>query len=125
MSYALVDIGNTSLKAKVFKGKTEAYSCTLGTDPRSLALFFAQLKIKQYLISSVVPSLNEKIQELAASKAYFLTHEHFLDLKVLVKNSQTPKGLNEQAVKELRKLGFYKSLNKTANSVLNRLKKSK
>ena len=47
------------------------------------------------------------------------------DLKVLVKNSQTPKGLNEQAVKELRKLGFYKSLNKTANSVLNRLKKSK
>ena len=47
------------------------------------------------------------------------------DLKVLVKNSQTPKGLNEQAVKELRKLGFYKSLNKTADSVLNRLKKSK
>ncbi len=47
------------------------------------------------------------------------------DLKVLVKNSQTPKGLNEQAVKELRKLGFYKSLNRTANSVLNRLKKSK
>ena len=47
------------------------------------------------------------------------------DLKVLVKNSQTPKGLNEQAVKELRKLGFYKSLNKTANSVLDRLKKSK
>ena len=47
------------------------------------------------------------------------------DLKVLVKNSQTPKGLNEQAVKELRKLGFYKSLNKTANSVLNRLKQSK
>ena len=47
------------------------------------------------------------------------------DLKVLVKNSQTPKGLNEQAVKELRKLGFYKSLNKTANSILKRLKKSK
>ena len=47
------------------------------------------------------------------------------DLKVLVKNSQTPKGLNEQAVKELRKLGFYKSLNKTANSILNRLRKSK
>ena len=47
------------------------------------------------------------------------------DLKVLVKNPQTPKGLNEQAVKELRKLGFYKSLNKTASSVLNRLKKSK
>jgi len=45
------------------------------------------------------------------------------DLKVLVKNSQTPEGLNEQALNELRKLGFYKSLNKTANSVLKRLKK--
>ena len=45
------------------------------------------------------------------------------DLKILVKNSQTPKGLNEQAVNELRKSGFYKSLNKTANNVLKRLKK--
>ncbi len=45
------------------------------------------------------------------------------DLKILVKNSQTPKGLNEQAVNELKKLGFFKSLNKTANSVLSRLKK--
>ena len=41
----------------------------------------------------------------------------------LVKNSQTPKGLNEQAVNELRKYGFFKSLNNTANSVLKRLKK--
>ena len=45
------------------------------------------------------------------------------DLKILVKNSQTPKGLNEQAVNELRKYGFFKSLNNTANSVLKRLKK--
>ena len=45
------------------------------------------------------------------------------DLKLLVKNSQTSKGLNEQAVNELIKSGFYKSLNKTANSILKRLKK--
>ena len=45
------------------------------------------------------------------------------DLKILVKNSQTPKGLNEQAVNELRRFGFFKSLNNTANSVLKRLKK--
>ena len=44
------------------------------------------------------------------------------DLKILVKNSQTPKGLNEQAANELKKLGFFNSLNKTANSVLKRLK---
>ena len=45
------------------------------------------------------------------------------DLKILIKNSQTPGGLNEQAVNKLRKLGFYKLLNKTANNVLERLKK--
>ena len=44
------------------------------------------------------------------------------DLKILIKNSQTPGGLNEKALNELRKLGFYKLLNKTANSVLRRLK---
>ena len=32
------------------------------------------------------------------------------DLKYLVKDSQTPGGLNEQAVKKLRKAGFYRNL---------------
>jgi len=45
------------------------------------------------------------------------------DLKYLVKESQTPKGLNEQGVKELRKAGFYKSTEKTLNSILKRLNK--
>ena len=45
------------------------------------------------------------------------------DLKYLVKESQTPKGLNEQGVKELFKAGFYKSLEKTLNSIHKRLNK--
>jgi pyrroline-5-carboxylate reductase len=45
------------------------------------------------------------------------------DLKFLVKESQTSKGLNEQGVKELSKLGFYKSLEKTLNSIHGRLHK--
>ena len=45
------------------------------------------------------------------------------DLKYLVKESQTPKGLNEQGVNELRKAGFYKSSEKTLNSILKRLNK--
>ena len=45
------------------------------------------------------------------------------DLKYLVKESQTPKGLNEQGVKELTKAGFYKSLEKTLNSIHKRLDK--
>ena len=46
-----------------------------------------------------------------------------IDLKYLVKESQTPKGLNEQGVKELTKAGFYKSLEKTLNSIHKRLNK--
>ena len=45
------------------------------------------------------------------------------NLKNLVKESQTPKGLNEQGVKELSKAGFYKSLEKTLNSIHRRLNK--
>jgi len=45
------------------------------------------------------------------------------DLKYLVKESQTPRGLNEQGVKELRKAGFYRSTEKTLSSILKRLNK--
>ena len=45
------------------------------------------------------------------------------DLKYLVKESQTPKGLNEQGVKELTKAGFYKQLEKTLNNIHKRLSK--
>ncbi len=43
------------------------------------------------------------------------------DLKYLVKESQTPNGLNEQSVRELIKSGFYKKLEKTLNSLHKRL----
>ena len=46
----------------------------------------------------------------------------FRDLKDLVKKSQTPRGLNEQSLNELKKLNFYKSLNLTSNNILKRLK---
>jgi pyrroline-5-carboxylate reductase len=42
-------------------------------------------------------------------------------LKYLVSESQTHGGLNEQGVKELRRSGFYKSLEKSLNSILKRL----
>ena len=45
------------------------------------------------------------------------------DLKYLVKESQTPRGLNEQGVKELKKSGIYRSVEKTLNSILKRLNK--
>ena len=45
------------------------------------------------------------------------------DLKNLVKESQTPRGLNEQGVKELRKADFYRATERTLNSILKRLNK--
>ena len=45
------------------------------------------------------------------------------DLKFLVKESQTPKGLNEQGLKEMSKKGVYKSVINTLNSIHKRLNK--
>ncbi len=45
------------------------------------------------------------------------------DLKFLVKESQTPKGLNEQGLKEMSKGGVYKSVTNTLNSIYKRLNK--
>ena len=45
------------------------------------------------------------------------------DLKFLVKESQTPDGLNEQGVKELTKSGFYKKLEKALDGLHKRLNK--
>ena len=45
------------------------------------------------------------------------------DLKYLVKESQTVKGLNEQGVRDLTKSGFYKKIEKTLNGIHKRLNK--
>ena len=45
------------------------------------------------------------------------------DLKYLVKESQTPKGLNEQGLKEMTKRSVYKSVTSTLNSIHKRLSK--
>ncbi len=45
------------------------------------------------------------------------------DLSYLVKESQTPRGLNEQGLRELKKARFFRSIEKTLNSILKRLNK--
>ena len=45
------------------------------------------------------------------------------ELKYLVKESQTPKGLNEQGLKEMSKKGVYKSLISALNNIHKRLNK--
>ena len=61
-----------------------------------------------------VPNTNELLTPKQARKKH---------LKYLVAESQTSGGLNEQGVKELRASGYYRSLEKTLNSILKRLNK--
>ena len=72
--------------------------------------------VKKNNAQSYITSLFVALSE----KAYNHSNKN---LTVLVKNSQTPKGLNEQAVRSLRKLKFYSSTGKTLNKILKRLKK--
>ena len=58
---------------------------------------------------------------LALSEDAFVNSKK--DLKFLVKESQTPKGLNEQGLKEMSKKGVYKSVINTLNSIHKRLNK--
>ena len=46
----------------------------------------------------------------------------YKNLNELVKKSQTPKGLNEQALKDLKNMNMYKKLEITSNNILRRLK---
>ena len=62
-----------------------------------------------------VSSLFSALSEVAVMKSD-------RDLKLLVKDSQTPKGLNEQTLKFLKKKGFYKQLNFSLEKILKRLK---
>ena len=48
-----------------------------------------------------------------------------MGFKQLVKESQTPKGINEQALRELKKSKFYSKLNNTLNSIYKRMSKAK
>jgi pyrroline-5-carboxylate reductase len=58
---------------------------------------------------------------LALSKDAFINSTK--DLKLLIKESQTPKGLNEQGLKEMIKKDVYKSVVSTLNSIHKRLDK--
>ena len=87
MTYALVDIGNTAIKVKIIKNKQEIVSCFINSDHESLSLFFKMKTIETFIISSVVPSINEKIKQINHETTIFLTHQHFPDLKIHV----TPK----------------------------------
>jgi len=106
--------------------KSERSSISFWTTSGMMASFYELLNVMtNWLIKKGVKRNNA--QKYITSLFLALSEDAFANskknLKNLVKDSQTPKGLNEQGLKELSKSGFYKKLEKTLNSIHKRLDK--
>ena len=82
--------------------------------------FFSQWLIKNGLNQNKAESYVSSLF-LALSEDAFLNSKSSLDL--IVKNSQTPKGLNESTLKYLRNKKFYRRLNESLDSIYKKLNK--
>jgi len=106
--------------------KNEKSSINFWSTSGMMAPFYELLKVMtNWLVKRGVPrnDAQKYITSLFLALSEDAVFNSKKDLKYLVKESQTPKGLNEQGVKELSKAGFYKSLEKTLNSIHKRLSK--
>ncbi len=106
--------------------KNEKSSINFWSTSGMMAPFYEMLRImSDWLIKKGVKRNNA--QKYITSLFLALSEDAVINskenLKNLVKKSQTPKGLNEQGVRELTRAGFYKSLEKTLNSIHKRLNK--
>ena len=106
--------------------KNEKLSINFWTTSGMMAPFYELLRVmSDWLVKRGVK--RENAQKYITSLFLALSEDAVVnsktDLRYLVKESQTPKGLNEQGVKELSKAGFYKSLEKTLNNIHKRLSK--
>jgi len=106
--------------------KNEKSSINFWSTSGMMAPFYQLLStMSDWLVKKGVKRLNAQkyITSLFLALSEDAVANSKKDLKFLVKDSQTPKGLNEQGVKELTKAGFYRSLEKTLNSIHKRLNK--
>ncbi len=104
----------------------EKLSKNFWTTSGMMAPFYEILKVlSDWLVKKGIK--RDKAQKYITSLFVALSEDAVVnskkDLKHLVKESQTSRGLNEQGVKELRKAGFYRSIEKTLNTILKRLNK--
>ena len=104
----------------------EKLSLNFWTTSAMMAPFYEILySLSNWLIKRGIKK--ENAQKYISSLFLALSEDafnHKKNLKRLVTESQTPGGLNEQAVKDLRKAGFYRLLEKTSNRIIKRLNKS-
>ena len=106
--------------------KNEKLSINFWATSGMMASYYEILKVmSNWLIKNGVKRLDAQkyITSLFLALSEDAVVNNKKELKHLVKESQTPKGLNEQGVKELTKAGFYKSLKRTLNSIHRRLNK--
>jgi len=93
-----------------------------------MAPFYELLKVStNWLVRKGVDQVKATnyITELFLGLSQDAVNKKSTGLKKLVVESQTPKGLNEQALKELQRGKFYSKLNKTLNNIHTRLNKAK
>ena len=76
----------------------------------------------KWLVSKGVnkKSAENYTRELFLALSQDAVHKQKISLKQLVSESQTPGGINAQALKELKKKKFYKIQQKVLNSVFKR-----
>ncbi len=106
--------------------KNEKLSINFWSTSGMMAPFYEMLRVMtDWLVKRGVKRNNAQkyITSLFLALSEDVVENSKDNLKNLVKESQTPKGLNEQGVKELTKAGFYKSLERTLNSIHKRLSK--
>ena len=81
-----------------------------------LSDWLVKKKLKRIQAQQYITSLYSALAELASVNSN-------KPLNNFVQESQTPGGLNWQGVNELRKAGYYKSMEKSVNNILKRLNK--
>tara|TARA_B100000780_G_scaffold23945_1_gene15234 strand:- start:265 stop:1032 length:768 start_codon:yes stop_codon:yes gene_type:complete len=106
--------------------KDEKASINFWVTSGMMASFYELLRVMtDWLIKRGVKRSNAQkyITSLFSALSEDAVANASINLKYLVKDSQTPNGLNEQGVKELTNSGFYKKLEKTLNNIHKRLDK--
>ena len=106
--------------------KNEKLSINFWSTSGMMASYYEFLKsISNWLIKKGVK--REDAQKYVTSLFLALSEDALVnskkELRYLVKESQTPKGLNEQGLKEMTKKGVYQSVINTLNSIHKRLNK--
>ena len=106
--------------------KSESLSKNFWAISGTMASFYELLRVlSDWLVKKGLKrkQAQQYVTYLYSALAELATANSKKNLKLLVKESQTPGGLNWQGINDLRKTGYFKSLEKSINNILKRLNK--